>query len=57
MMSHLFEQYFNRTEGVDVQDSIAEGLLEKTIIKHGPAAIADPENYTARANFGVLPWP
>ena len=50
MMSHLFEQYFNRTEGVDVQDSIAEGLL-KTIIKHGPVAIADPENYTARANL------
>lgn len=24
MLSHLFEQYFNRTEGVDVQDSIAE---------------------------------
>lgn len=50
MMSHLFEQYFNRTEGVDVQDSIAEGLL-KTIIKHAPVAIQEPENYTARANL------
>ncbi|MGG6498740.1 UNVERIFIED_CONTAM: iron-containing alcohol dehydrogenase, partial [Bacteroidetes bacterium 56_B9] len=50
MMSHLFEQYFNRTQGVDVQDSIAEGLL-KTIIKHAPVAIKEPENYIARANL------
>ncbi|CQR24028.1 iron-containing alcohol dehydrogenase [Streptococcus varani] len=50
MMSHLFEQYFNRTQGVDVQDSIAEGLL-KTIIKHAPVAIQEPENYIARANL------
>lgn len=50
MMSHLFEQYFDRTEGVDVQDSIAEGLL-KTAIKHGPVAIQKPEDYTARANL------
>ncbi len=50
MMSHLFEQYFNRTVGVDVQDSIAEGLL-KTAIKHGPVALAEPENYEARANL------
>ena len=50
MMSHLFEQYFNRTEAVDVQDSIAEGLL-KTIIKYAPIAIREPENYDARANL------
>lgn len=50
MLSHLFEQYFNRTEGVDVQDSLAEGLM-KTAIKHGPVAIKEPENYTARANL------
>lgn len=50
MMSHLFEQYFNRTAGVDVQDSIAEGLL-RTAIKHGPVALAEPENYEARANL------
>lgn len=50
MLSHLYEQYFNRTEGVDVQDSIAEGLM-KTIIKHAPVAIQKPEDYTARANL------
>lgn len=50
MLSHLFEQYFNRTEGVDVQDSIAEGLM-KTAIKHGPVAMVEPEDYTARANL------
>lgn len=50
MLSHLFEQYFERTQGVDVQDSLAEGLM-KTAIKHGPVAIQEPENYTARANL------
>ncbi|MGT2911442.1 iron-containing alcohol dehydrogenase [Streptococcus cameli] len=50
MMSHLFEQYFDRSEAVDVQDTMAEGLL-KTAIKYGPVAIADPENYDARSNL------
>lgn len=50
MMSHLFEQYFNRTQGVDVQDRLAEGLL-KTAIQYGPVAISEPENYQARANL------
>ncbi|WP_170236873.1 iron-containing alcohol dehydrogenase [Streptococcus hyovaginalis] len=50
ILSHLFEQYFNRTEGVDVQDNIAEGLM-KTVFKHGPIALQTPDDYTARANL------
>jgi len=50
ILSHLFEQYFNRTKGVDVQDNIAEGLM-KAAIKNGPIAIKEPENYDARANL------
>ena len=50
MMSHLFEQYFDRTEGVDMQDRVAEGIL-KTVIQHAPIAIKEPDNYTSRANL------
>lgn len=50
IMSHLFEQYFSRTAGTDVQDEIAEGLL-RVVIKNGPIALKTPENYDARANL------
>lgn len=50
IMSHLFEQYFSRTTGTDVQDEIAEGLL-RVVIKNAPVALREPENYDARANL------
>jgi len=50
IMSHIFEQYFSPTPGCFVQDRMAEALL-KTCIKYGPIAIAEPENYEARANL------
>ena len=50
MMSHTFENYFNFTEGADVQARFAEGLL-RTMIKYGPIALAEPDNYDARANL------
>lgn len=50
ILSHLFEQYFNRTAGVMVQDNIAEALM-KTVIHYAPIALAEPENYEARANL------
>lgn len=49
-LSHLFEQYFNRTEAVDVQDNIAEGLM-RAVFKYGPVAISNPNDYDARANL------
>ncbi len=50
ILSHLFEQYFNRTAGVSVQDNIAEGLM-KAVIEHAPMAIQTPDDYIARANI------
>ena len=50
MMSHTFENYFNFTEGADVQANFAEGLL-RVMIKYGPIALEQPDNYDARANL------
>lgn len=50
MMSHTFENYFTKEPGCDVQARFAEGLL-KTMIKYGPVALSEPENYDARANL------
>jgi alcohol dehydrogenase YqhD (iron-dependent ADH family) len=50
IMSHIFENYFNHTQGVDIQDSTAEGLL-RACIKYGKIAIEEPSNYDARANL------
>ncbi len=50
IMSHVFEEYFKRTEDAYVQDKFCEGLL-KTCIKWGPVALTEPEDYSARANL------
>lgn len=50
IMSHVFETYFNNTEGVFLQNRLAEAIL-KTCIKYGEIAIKEPENYEARANL------
>lgn len=50
IMSHLIENYFSKTEGTDVQDGVAEGLL-KAVIKNLPIALNDPTDYDARANL------
>ena len=49
-LSHLFEQYFNRTTGVAVQNNMAEGLM-KAVFKYGPIALEHPTDYEARANL------
>lgn len=50
IMSHLFEQYFSPTENTYTQDRLAEALL-KTCIEFAPTVLAEPENYTARAEI------
>ena len=50
IMSHTFENYFNRTKGAYLQSRLAEGVL-KTCIHYTPIALADPDNYEARANL------
>ena len=50
IMSHLIENYFKRTEGTDVQDSVSEGLM-RSVIKNCPIALKYPDDYDARANL------
>lgn len=50
IMTHLFERYFTNTKEVEVTDRMIEGLL-MTMIHEGPRAVADPDNYEARANI------
>ncbi|MEO1768664.1 iron-containing alcohol dehydrogenase [Candidatus Enterococcus ferrettii] len=50
IFSHLIENYFKRTEGTDVQDSVSEGLM-RSVIKNCPIALQYPEDYDARANL------
>ncbi len=50
IMSHIFEGYFSRTPDSELSDGISETIL-KTVIRNLPIALADPENYAARANL------
>ena len=49
IMSHTFENYFS-FENADVQKAFGEALL-KVLIKNGPIALAEPDNYDARASL------
>lgn len=50
IMSHIMEGYFSRTDDSDLSDGIAETIL-KSVIKNLPIALAEPDNYSARANL------
>ena len=50
MMSHIIEVYFNTQQDLYMLDCFMEGML-KTIVKYAPIAVAEPENYEARANL------
>ena len=60
IMSHTFENYFS-FETADVQKAFGEALL-KVLIKNGHIALAEPDNYDARANLmwaashAINPW-
>ena len=49
IMSHTLENYFSPNEGF-LQARFCEAVL-KTLIYAGPAALANPEDYEARANL------
>ena len=49
IMSHTLENYFSPNEGF-LQARFCEAIL-KTLITCGPIAIAEPDNYEARANL------
>ncbi|MDR0964387.1 MAG: iron-containing alcohol dehydrogenase [Clostridium sp.] len=50
IMSHVFEQYFQKYEGAYLTDQISEGVL-RTCIKYCPIALQEPDNYEARSNL------
>lgn len=50
IMAHLYERYLTDTPEVEVTDRLIEGLM-LTLIREVPRAIADPDNYDARANI------
>lgn len=50
IMAHVFERYFTNTKEVEITDRLCEAVL-LTMIKEVPRAIAEPDNYDARANI------
>lgn len=50
IISHIFEVYFSPVKTGYLQDRMAEAML-KTCIHYGPIALAEPDNYEARANL------
>ncbi|OBR42729.1 aldehyde reductase [Aeromonas dhakensis] len=47
---HILEQYLTFPVGGEVQDRLAEGLLQ-VLVDNGPRALAEPTNYQVRANL------
>jgi alcohol dehydrogenase YqhD (iron-dependent ADH family) len=50
IMAHILERYFTNTKDVELTDRIAEALL-LTLVQEVPKAMADPNDYGARANI------
>lgn len=50
MAAHIMERYFTSVPHVEVTDGMAEALL-RTIIRNGPIAMAESDNYDARAEI------
>lgn len=50
IFSHIIEVYFNRNQDLYMLDTQMEGML-RTVIKYAPIAMAEPDNYDARANL------
>ena len=50
ILSHIMEVYFNTQEDLFMLDKMMEGLMQ-TVVKFGPVAVRDGENYEARANL------
>lgn len=50
IMSHVFEQYFSPAQGTYLNDRMCEAII-KTCIYYGPRAVAQGDDYEARANL------
>ena len=50
MMMHTMERYFSKDDDMETTDAIAEAI-QRTCMKEGPLALANPTDYTCRANI------
>lgn len=50
MLSHLLEQYLYNDDSCTVSDEMLLGIM-RAVVKWGPIAVKEPENYDARANL------
>jgi len=50
IMAHVIERYFTNVKHVDLTDRLCESTL-RTVMKHVPIVLDDPENYDARAEI------
>ena len=50
IMAHIMERYFTTADHVDLTDRLCEAGL-KTMVQCGPVAMAEPDNYDARAEI------
>lgn len=50
MLAHVMERYFTNTKEVEITDRLCEGIM-LTIINETPKALANPNDYDARANL------
>ncbi len=50
ILAHLYERYLTNTKDVEVTDRMIEALM-LTMIKEGPIAVADSNDYQSRANI------
>lgn len=50
MLSHCCERYFSQTKTADLTGRLGEAIM-KCVVKYAPIAMAEPNNYEARANL------
>ena len=50
IMMHTLERYFHQGDSLDFTDELSFTLL-KEVMKNAPVALAEPDNYDARANL------
>jgi alcohol dehydrogenase YqhD (iron-dependent ADH family) len=50
IMGHVIERYFTTVPNVDLTDRLCEAVL-RTVITNAPIALAEPQNYAARAEI------
>ena len=50
IFAHVAERYFTQTEGVLVTDELCEAVM-RTVVAEGKTVMANPADYTARANI------